>query len=76
VKRVLIATDGSDHALKAAELAGELAAKLGAELHVLAVFCHDRSGEQELREFGRIEHLEDGLASILRARPCVVIISP
>ncbi len=38
MKRVLIATDGSDHALKAAELGTELAIKMdGAELHILAV---------------------------------------
>jgi nucleotide-binding universal stress UspA family protein len=57
MKRILIATDGSEHALRAAKLAGELAAKMAADLHVLAVAYRDRSGEEELREFAKIEHL-------------------
>jgi len=66
MKHILIATDGSDHALKAAQFAGELAAGMNAELHVLAVAYHDRAGEQELREFARIENLEGGVADIVR----------
>jgi nucleotide-binding universal stress UspA family protein len=57
MKRILVATDGSDHALKAAQLAGELAATMSAELHVLNVVYRNRTGEQELREFARIEHV-------------------
>ena len=57
MKRILIATDGSDHALKAAQLAGELAAGMSAELHVLAVVYRNRPGERELQEFARIEHV-------------------
>lgn len=56
MEHILIATDGSDHALKAAQF----------ELHVLAVAYHDRAGEQELREFARIENLEGGVADIVR----------
>jgi len=48
MKRILVATDGSDHALKAAQLAGELAATMSVELHVLTVVYRNRTGEQEL----------------------------
>jgi nucleotide-binding universal stress UspA family protein len=64
MKRILIATDGSDHALKAAQFAGELAASMNAELHVLAVAYRNREGERELREFARIEHVEGGIADV------------
>ena len=57
MKRILVATDGSEHALTAAQLAAELAAGMGAELQVLAVAYRDRSEEEELREFAKIEHL-------------------
>ena len=51
MKHVLIATDGSDHALKAAELGAELAIKMdGAELHILAVAYYEPSEEVELRQ--------------------------
>jgi len=66
MKRILIATDGSDHALKAAQFAGKLAAGMNAELHVLAVAYRDRAGERELREFARIENLEGSVADIAR----------
>ena len=62
MKRVLIATDGSDHALKAAELGAELAIKMdGAELHILAVAYYEPSQEVELRQFAQSEHLDGGL---------------
>jgi nucleotide-binding universal stress UspA family protein len=64
MKRILIATDGSDHALKAAQFGGELAASMSAELHVLAVVYRDREGQRELREFARIEHVEGGIADV------------
>jgi nucleotide-binding universal stress UspA family protein len=67
MKRVLIATDGSDHALKAAELAAELATKMDeAELHILAVAYYAPSEEAELRKFAQIEHLEGGLMNAAR----------
>lgn len=37
MKRILVATDGSEHALTAAQLAAELAAGMGAEPDILAV---------------------------------------
>jgi hypothetical protein len=67
MKRVLIATDGSDHALKAAELGAKLAIKLdGAELHILAVAYYEPSEEVELRKFAQIERLEGGLMNVAR----------
>lgn len=65
MKRILIATDGSDHARKAIELGAELAAKMGAELHILAV-AHFAPSENELREFARVERLEGGLFNVAR----------
>jgi nucleotide-binding universal stress UspA family protein len=62
MKRILIATDGSAHVLKAAQLAGELAASMGAELHVLAVAYRDRKGERWQGEFAKIEDI--GIADV------------
>jgi nucleotide-binding universal stress UspA family protein len=68
MKRVLIATDGSDHALKAAELGAELAIKMnGAELHILAVAYYEPSQEVELRQFAQSEHLDGGLLNAAHA---------
>jgi nucleotide-binding universal stress UspA family protein len=64
MKRILVATDGSDHALTAAQLAAELAAGMGAELHVVAVAHRDRPEEEELRKFAKIEHLAIGNAAL------------
>jgi nucleotide-binding universal stress UspA family protein len=65
MKRILVATDGSDHALTAARLAAELAAGMGVELHVLAVALLNRSEEEELRKFAKIEHLEGGIGNAM-----------
>jgi hypothetical protein len=68
MKRVVIATDGFDHALKAAELGAELAIKMdGAELHILAVAYYEPSEEVELRKFAQIEHLEGALMNVAHA---------
>jgi nucleotide-binding universal stress UspA family protein len=68
MKHVLIATDGSDHALKAAELGAELAIKMdGAELHILAVAHYEPSQEVELRQFARSEHLDGSPLSAAHA---------
>jgi nucleotide-binding universal stress UspA family protein len=67
MKRVLIAIDGSDHALKAAEFGAELAAKMDAdELHILSVAYYAPSEEAELRKFAQIERLEGGLMTVAR----------
>jgi nucleotide-binding universal stress UspA family protein len=64
VKHILIATDGSGDALKAAEMAGELAASMNATLHILSVTYWDRSEEQVLREFAKVEDI-DGIDGLL-----------
>jgi nucleotide-binding universal stress UspA family protein len=65
MKRVLIATDGSDHALKAAEFGAELAIKMDdAELHILAVVYYEPSEEVGLRKFAQIEHLHGSLMNV------------
>ena len=65
MKRVLIATDGSDHALKAAELGTELAIKMdGAELHILAVAYYEPPKKSNCGKFAQIEHLDGGLLNI------------
>ena len=68
MKRVLIATDGSDHALRAADLGAELAIKMnGTELHILAVAHYEPSQDVELRQFAKSEHLDSGLLNAAHA---------
>ena len=43
IKKILVPTDGSDHANKAVELAADLAAKYDADLVVLHVLMHNTS---------------------------------
>ncbi|HEU5084222.1 MAG TPA: universal stress protein [Acidimicrobiales bacterium] len=66
--RVLAAVDGSEHALRAVQLAAELAARCEAELHLVHVLTDTRSGRipRGLEEFERLEHLELSEAAILR----------
>lgn len=45
-KHILVATDGSEHANRAIELAGELAGKLGAKLTILHVLLHGQSADR------------------------------
>lgn len=53
---ILCAVDGSDHALKAAKAASELAAKLGAKLTFLTVSKEIKMSD-ELKHYMEIEHL-------------------
>ncbi|AYG63610.1 universal stress protein [Rhizobium jaguaris] len=57
-KKILIATDGSDHAHKAAEIGAVLAAAYEAEVHLVHVLL---SGEidENLRRMVETEHLDD-----------------
>lgn len=66
--RVLAAVDGSEHALRAVELAAELAVGCGAELHLVHVLTDTRSGRipRGLEEYERLEHLELSEAAVLR----------
>ena len=55
-KYILAATDGSDHANKAVDLASDLAARYGAKIMLLHVLPHGHlSGD--LRRFAEAEHL-------------------
>jgi nucleotide-binding universal stress UspA family protein len=42
---ILVAVDGSDHAMRAVEIASDLAEKYGAQLHLLSVFRPTRMQE-------------------------------
>ncbi len=55
-KKILCAVDGSDHALKAAEVASDLAEKYGAELTFLTV-SKELKVTAELKRFMQVEHL-------------------
>lgn len=56
IRTIMLATDGSDHARKAAEWAGDLAARYDAELVVAHVAVQRRIPEP-LRRMAEIEHL-------------------
>ena len=54
--RILLPVDGSEHASRAAELAGDLATKYGAEVLVLHVLDSDHVGPEE-RHMAEVEHV-------------------
>ena len=58
IKKLIAAIDGSEHARKALDLAGDLAQKYDAELLVLHVVT-DPTVPQGLREYARAEHLNE-----------------
>lgn len=64
IKHILAATDASDSARKAVDLAAEIAAKFDAELTIVHVLVHGRRA-QEMRRMAEAEHL------ISRARPAL-----
>ena len=77
IKSILVATDGSDHANKALDLASDIAAKYGARMILLHVLMRDASiceirkliDVNELpaemqAEIERLEAIPDGTASI------------
>jgi nucleotide-binding universal stress UspA family protein len=58
-KTILVPTDGSDHANQAARIAGDLAAKYGADLILMHVLLRDHLDEG-LKQFAEIEGLTGG----------------
>lgn len=54
VKKVLIATDGSDHARKAVEFGSDIAAKFGAEVILVHVLLRDHLSDN-LRHMAEVE---------------------
>lgn len=57
-KTILLATDGSDHANKAARIAGDLAGRYDADLVVVHVLLRDHLDEG-LRHYAEVERLAD-----------------
>jgi nucleotide-binding universal stress UspA family protein len=57
-KKILLPVDGSDHAHKAAALAGDLAEKYDGEIVLLHVIQSHEVGEQE-RHMAEVEHVTD-----------------
>ena len=57
--KILIATDGSDHANKAVGFGADLAAKYGAEVVLVHVLLRDALSEN-LRHMAEVEHLASG----------------
>lgn len=57
-KKILLPVDGSEHAQKAAALAGDLAEKYDGEIVLLHVIQSNEVGEQE-RHMAEVEHIAD-----------------
>lgn len=55
-KKILVATDGSEHAHKAVELASDLAEKFDASLILIHVLLHGRLSD-DLKRMAEVEHL-------------------
>jgi nucleotide-binding universal stress UspA family protein len=62
MKRILVADDGSEHALKAVETAAELAANTGAELIALAVVDPNQVRAADIFALARSAKVDDGHA--------------
>ncbi len=62
LEHILVADDGSDAALKAVEIAAELAAKTGASLTALAVIDAGNFGAADVHAVARSEGLEASAA--------------
>jgi nucleotide-binding universal stress UspA family protein len=59
IKKVLIATDGSEHATKAVAFGADIAAKYGAELIILHILLRHEL-PRDLKRFAEVEHLSAG----------------
>lgn len=57
IKNIVVALDGSDHARHAANLAGEVAKKFGARLHLVHVIPHVEV-PYGVRRYAEIEHVD------------------
>lgn len=68
IKRIVVAVDGSEHAVKAVALTGEIAAKFGAAVTVVHAMPKAGSGRvpDELAQFVELEHVEVTEASVMR----------
>lgn len=83
IQKVLIATDGSDHARKAVEFGSDIAAKYGAEVVLVHVLLRDELSE-DLRHLADVEYhageggrpLSEAIAMIPQGRVPLVDIKP
>ena len=69
IKTMLVAVDGSDQSMKAANLAGELAGKCSAKLIILHVLLHRDMAN--LRRMAEVEHLTDPMEIQLGMTPAI-----
>jgi len=60
-KKIVVATDGSDHADKAVAVAGDLAAKYDAEMILVHVFMRRNAEAKDLRRLIDVQMLPDNL---------------
>jgi nucleotide-binding universal stress UspA family protein len=65
MKRIVVATDGSEYATRAVDAAGELAAKLAARLSIIAVAPSPTTLAAELEPYARAEGLANDLPALL-----------
>ena len=57
IKNIVVALDGSDHARHATDLAGEVAQKFGARLHLVHVIPHTKVPDG-VKTYAEIEHVD------------------
>lgn len=57
MKRIVVPVDGSEHALRAAAFAGDLAQKYGAEITLVHVIDRSRAESVEIEHMAEVEHL-------------------
>jgi len=67
MNRILVAVDGSAPALRAVDLAANLAAKYGAELVLMNIMQESAVDDPALRDFARSEGIEGSPYEVFRA---------
>ena len=67
MKRILVGVDGSDPALRAVDLAVDLAARYGAEILLVSVMQERVTVDPTLQDFARLEGFPGAPFEVLRA---------
>lgn len=79
MERILLAIDGSEHAQRAAELSGELSAKLGAKVDVIHVLPDDEFHSPGLHtyvdDYSRIEQYRETRLAALKSRGSSLVVA-